>query len=371
MAAVPPMSRRDPLAPRAEDRLDRAGPVRETLDPARLEAFLRAELPEIDGPFEVAQFLQGYSNLTYLVRAGERELVLRRPPVGSRVASAHDMGREYRVLSGLSRVWELAPRPLAWCPDPSVLGAPFYVMERVRGVILRARPPAGLALGPETARGLSEALADRLADLHRLDYQAAGLGDLGRPEGYVERQVRGWAERYQRSATDPIPELEEVARWLAAHRPPESGAALIHNDFKYDNLVLDPGDLTRVRAVLDWEMATVGDPLMDLGSSLGYWVEAGDPEPLRRFRFGPTDLPGSLGRRELVARYQERTGREVGRLAFYYAFGLFKLAVIAQQIYYRHVQGLTRDERFGALIHAIRVLARQAAEVAGSGGAPA
>lgn len=348
--------------------LDRPGAVREGegLDLEALGAYLEQELG-LTGPIGIEQFKSGYSNLTYLLTVGGRELVLRRPPFGSEVATAHDMGREHRVLAGLARVWDLTPEPLAYCEAPEVLGAPFYLMERVPGVILRSRPPEGLDLGPRTARRLSEVLVDTLVRLHGLDLEAAGLAGMGRPQGYVRRQVEGWVKRYEGSRTDDIPELEEVGRWLAENRPPESGSALVHNDFKYDNLVLDPADPGRVRAILDWEMATVGDPLMDLGTSLGYWVEADDPEPLRRFRFGPTDLPGSLTRREIAERYAEATGREVAELPFYYVFGLYKIAVIAQQIYYRYVQGLTRDERFGMLIHAIRTLGHEAVRVAGAG----
>jgi len=361
--------------------MDRPVPVRsgEELDLEALRDYLARELPSLldnpstphDTPVEVLQFDQGYSNLTYLVRVGEgpaaQELVLRRPPFGSHVETAHDMGREHRVLSRLHPIWEKAPEPVAFCEEPDVLGAPFYLMERVRGLILRRDPPPGVRLTPDVARGLSEAFVDTLAELHALDLDATGLGELGKPEGYAERQVHGWTERYRGSQTDDIPELEDVARWLDDKLPvvaPRSTAAFVHNDFKYDNLVLDPADPATVRAVLDWEMATVGDPLMDLGTSLGYWVEADDPEPLQRFRFGPTHLPGSLTRRRLVERYGERTGRELANVAFHYVFGLFKIAVIAQQIYYRWKKGLTRDERFGALIHAIRTLGRVAAQAA-------
>lgn len=352
--------------------LDRPGPVRsgEELDVVALRRYLTDELPHLfadssssDTPLEIQQFGRGYSNLTYLVRVGEEddghELVLRRPPFGSRVETAHDMGREHRVLSRLHPIWDKAPEPLAICEDADILGAPFYLMERVRGLILRRDPPPGVDLSPEAARRLSETFADTLAELHGLDLETTGLGELGKPEGYAERQVHGWTDRYHGSRTDDIPELERVAEWLAGRLPEvvsRSTAALVHNDFKYDNLVLDPDDPTRIRAVLDWEMATVGDPMMDLGTTLGYWVEADDPEPLQRFRFGPTHLAGTLTRRELVERYGSSTGGEVPDLAFFYVFGLFKIAVIAQQIYYRWKQGLTRDERFAGLIHAIRTL---------------
>jgi aminoglycoside phosphotransferase (APT) family kinase protein len=279
------------------------------------------------------------------------------------------MAREYRVLSKLSLIYPPAPRPVLFCDDPDVLGVPFYVMERRRGVVLRRQLPAGLAIDPMAARRLSTLLIDNLARLHSLDYRAAGLGDLGKPEGYVVRQVTGWTERSARARTDDLPALDRVSGWLAGHLPPEAGgtAALIHNDYKYDNLVLDPGDLTRVVAVLDWEMATVGDPLMDLGTTLGYWVEAGDPPALQRASFGPTALPGSLSRRELAERYAEQSGRDVSGILFYYAFGLFKIAVIVEQIYARYVRGHTRDPRFAHLNDVVAVLAEQADEAIATG----
>ena len=327
---------------------------------ALVEAHLRRYLPDFSGPFVVEQFAQGHSNLTYLLRAGETELILRRGPFGNQVKTAHDMGREHRVLSKLCDVYPPAPRPVLFCDDPSVMDAPFYVMERRRGVILRQQLPPGLVIDAPTANRLSIALIDNLADLHSLDYQSAGLGDLGKPEGYAARQVSGWTDRYAKAKTDDLPAMDRISDWLATQIPRESAPALIHNDFKYDNLVLDPADLTRVVAVLDWEMATVGDPLMDLGTTLGYWVEPNDPPSLRRSATGPTAVPGSLTRQELVDRYSEKTGREVANVLFYYAFGLFKIAVIVQQIYARHVRGLTSDPRFAHLNGLVSVLAEQA-----------
>ncbi len=357
------MGSRDGLRTPNEAALDRAGPVRfgEELPLERLGPYLREHLG-VQGEIVVEQFPAGHSNLTYLLRANGQEFVLRRPPFGAEsIARGHDMGREYRVLAGLSRVYPKVPRPLLFCEDRSVLGAPFYVMERVRGLILRRDPPPGLELSPPRMKALSEAFIDNLAEIHGLDLEAAGLDDLGRPQGYVRRQIEGWTERYRRARTDEIPEMERVARWLYEHLPPEQGAALIHNDYKYDNLVLDPHDLS-LRAVLDWEMATVGDPLMDLGTSLGYWVEPDDPDDLQGIRFGLTTLPGNLTRRELVERYARRTGRALSPedALFYYVYGLFKIAVIAQQIYFRYVRGFSQDERFSQLIEGVRALARAA-----------
>ena len=338
--------------------VDQARNIRpgEELDTDKLETYLKKHIPELEGALVVEQFPRGYSNLTYLIKVGGREMVLRRPPFGANIKSAHDMGREYRILSRLGTAYPKVPRALVYCEEPSVLGAPFYVMERVTGVILHATLPEGMTIASDQMRRVSEASIDNLAAIHAVDYHAAGLGELGRPEGYVERQVTGWIGRYDKARTDDIPALDRAARWLVDHKPAESGAALIHNDYKYDNLVLDPADLPRISAVLDWEMATLGDPLMDLGTTLGYWVEATDAPDLQALRFGCTTLPGNLTRTEIVERYAQASGRDVSDVVFYYVFGLYKIAVISQQIYARYKQGLTKDERFGLLIHAIRAI---------------
>jgi aminoglycoside phosphotransferase (APT) family kinase protein len=253
-----------------------------------------------------------------------------------------------------------------YCEDESIIGAPFYVMERVKGVILRAQPPRDVDLSPETMRRLSEAFVDNLAEIHGLDYEAAGLASLGSPQGYVTRQIEGWTKRYFNARTDDVPDIEQLAVWLHEHLPPDSPrASLIHNDYKYDNLVLSPDDLTRVVAVLDWEMATIGDPLMDLGTSLGYWVEATDPEEWQQYGFVLTKLPGNFTRRELLDYYSRQTGRDIGDPVFYYAYALLKIAVIVQQIYARYQKGLTKDPRFaqlGALVKACGHLAQRAIE---------
>jgi aminoglycoside phosphotransferase (APT) family kinase protein len=347
--------------------VDATRPMREgeELDTAKVEAFLRANVPGIDPAAKVGieQFPGGHSNLTYLVRAGTRELVLRRPPFGNRVKTAHDMGREYRILSKLSAVYPPAPRPLAYTEDTDVLGAPFYVMERIRGTILRRTLPDSMKLDGATVRRLCESFVDNLAALHAIDFRAAGLGDVGKPAGYIERQVTGWTKRYTDAKTDDIPEMEIAAKWLH-ERMGDAGkdvrAAVIHNDYKYDNLVLDPGDPTKIVGVLDWEMATVGDPLMDLGTALGYWIDPTDSDEDKMFAFGPTLLPGSMTRQELADRYAARTGRDVSNILFFFVFALFKTAGVAQQIYWRYHQGLTKDARFGAFIVATRVLASAA-----------
>jgi aminoglycoside phosphotransferase (APT) family kinase protein len=306
----------------------------------------------------VEQFPGGHSNLTYLVHHGAHEYVLRRPPFGSKVKSAHDMGREVSVLSKLA-TYPLAPRVLAYEGSGDVLGAPFYLMERRRGVILRNQLPAELAADHAALGRLCELLVDALVDLHAVDYTAAGLADLGKPAGYIARQVRGWSERYTGSQTDDLPAMTATAAWLAEHVHAEGSPALIHNDFKLDNLIFAPS-LDRVTGVLDWEMATIGDPLMDLGTTLSYWAQADDAPAVRALPFGPTARPGMWTRAQVAARYLEKSGRRTDSLVFFYAFGLFKTAVIAQQIYYRYAQGLTTDARFAAFILAVRALADQA-----------
>jgi len=277
------------------------------------------------------------------------------------VKSAHDMRREFTILSALQGVYAKAPRPIAFCDDESLIGARFYLMERVRGVVVRgAEPPPGIRFTPELLRATSTVLVDNLAALHAVDVTRAGFGSIGRPEGYVARQVAGWTERYAKAKTHDLPRIEAAAEWLARNLPKESGAAVIHNDYKYDNVVLDPADLSRIVAVLDWEMATVGDPLMDLGTLLGYWSDPDDPPELHARAYGPTFLPGSLSRTGLVQRYEERSGRAVGGALFYYVFALFKIAVIVQQIYKRYVQGHTRDPRFATLGDWVRVVSAQA-----------
>ncbi len=336
----------------------------EELDAAVLTAYLNETLGPVRA-LSVSQFPGGHSNLTYLLRfeqaGAARELVLRRPPFGSKVKRAHDMAREFRVLTALSPHLGWAPKPVALCQDASILGCDFYLMERVAGVVLRRQLPAGATLDPATARRLCETLLDTLVALHALDYRAVGLHDLGKPEGYVARQVSGWAQRYEGSQTDDIPEMHQVSAWLAARMPDSPAPTILHNDYKFDNVVYDSVRFERIVGVLDWEMATIGDPLMDLGTSLCYWVEASDSDALKNLSFAPTMAPGMMTRRELADRYAERTGRDLSHIVFYYSFGLFKTAVVLQQIYYRYAQGLTQDARFAGLNHGVRLLAQTAA----------
>lgn len=349
--------------------VDRARPVRagQELDAEALARFLAAQVPEWTpaGLLVVEQFGGGYSNLTYLLRGGDGpdapELVLRRAPLGAPGGVAHDMEREYRILRGLHPVYGQVPRPLAFCGDPEVPGTPFYLMERVRGVILRGRPDELAALSDAQAQGLSEALVDALAAIHQVDYAAAGLSDLDRGPGYAARQIGGWIRRYHAARTDDVPPLEHAIGWLQERLDSRGAAdqapALVHNDFRFDNLVLDPADPSRIRAVLDWEMATVGDPLLDLGTTLGYWVDPDDPEELRRLVLPSVSVhPGSLRRAEVLARYEARTGTPVPDPVLLYVYGLVKVAGIAQQIYARHLAGKAPDPRFALLGHVVRAL---------------
>jgi len=338
----------------------------EELDLARLSAYLGQHF-DGPGPVTVEQFPSGHSNLTYRVSWGGRELVLRRPPFGSKVKSAHDMGREYRVLSKLHEAYPIAPKVILYCDDLSVLNAPFYIMEPIRGIIVRQQLPPGLLLSPAMARKLSEAFLDNLVRLHALDYDKIGLGDLGKPQGYLERQVKGWIERYHNSATHDLSEVELISAWLTRNIPASSDATLIHNDYKYDNVVLDSNDTTRVVGVLDWEMCTLGDPLSDLGTTLAYWTDPSDPDELREVRSAPTTIPGTLTRAQLAERYAQATGRSIHDMAFYLTFARFKVGVIVQQIYYRYARGLTHDERFATMPHRIAILMRAALHCAESG----
>jgi aminoglycoside phosphotransferase (APT) family kinase protein len=336
----------------------------EELDPERVAAFLHDSVPGLSGELAVSQFPSGYSNLTYLVTMGDRQLVLRRPPFGRKAKTAHDMGREYRILKALKPVFPYCPEPLVYCEDESVLGCSFYVMERIEGIILRRDLPIGLTFSRDQMRSLCENLLDVHVQLHSVDYRSVGLDGLGKPEGYVKRQVDGWSERYRAARTEDAPTFEEVMKWLQDEmRPDFPRPAVIHNDFKLDNVVLDPADPLKIIGVLDWEMATIGDPLMDLGSSLAYWVQGDDPEERQLIRTGPTNLPGALTRLEMVARYKERAGVDSEDFHFYLCFGIFRLAVIAQQIYYRFFHGQTKDPRFQGLVGSVHNLERAARSI--------
>ncbi|MFH1058217.1 MAG: phosphotransferase family protein [Pseudomonadota bacterium] len=345
---------------------DRAADIRpgEELDRAAVEAYLKASIPGLAGELTIRQFPSGFSNLTYLVSAGGREMILRRPPHGTKAKSAHDMGREVRVLSALRPHFPYCPQVLAFCQDPAVMGCDFYVMDRIRGVILRRQLPADRALDAAAMRRLTERLVEVMAELHGVDYVAAGLADFGKPSGYVRRQVEGWSLRYRNARTPDVPDGEAIMAWLLGKMPPESPTpTIIHNDFKLDNVVLDADDPLKIIGVLDWEMATLGDPLMDLACTLAYWVQADDPPGLTHIAAMPTTRPGSLTRAEAIALYARKTGRVMDQIDFYYCFGLFRLAVIVQQIYYRFYHGQTQDPRFARMPPMVAALLAQAERV--------
>jgi aminoglycoside phosphotransferase (APT) family kinase protein len=306
-----------------------------------------------DGTPDVRQFPGGASNLTYLLHWPERDLILRRPPSGAKARGAHDMSREFTIQSRLGPVFAYVPGMVAFCDDPDVIGSDFYVMERLDGTILRRDLPDGLTLSPDDARTLSRNFVDVLVELHSVDPAAAGLDDLGKGSGYVARQVGGWSERYRRARTDNVGDYERVMGWLDEQQPADVATCVIHNDFRLDNAVLDPDDPLRVIGVLDWEMATLGDPLMDLCGALAYWIQADDDPAFQQFRRQPTHLPGMPTRAEVVDYYTTRRGLSVTpeQWRFYEVFGLFRLGVIAQQIYYRYHHGQTTNEAYAAFLH--------------------
>lgn len=306
---------------------------------------------------EITAFPGGFSNLTYQVSAGEATYVLRRPPPGLKIAKAHDMIREFRVLQSLEKAgYSKMPHPISACEEESVIGAPFFIMEKVEGMIIRNRPPAEAT--PEFFRRLSQSALDVLIELHSLDLSVSGLGALGKPEGYALRQVQGWSERFQKAKTSEVPAIEEAFTWLSGAIPTASDIAFIHNDFKYDNLVISSSG--EVQAVLDWEMATVGDPLMDLGTTLAYWAEAEDEDILKMFNL--SYVPGNFTRKELIDYYGAKTGRDMSEMNFYYVFGLCKVATIAQQIYQRFSLGYSKDPRFSVLNQVVQAAGRMAAK---------
>ena len=312
----------------------------------------------------VKQFPSGYSNLTYFLSTNKNEYVLRRPPFGAdSLKGGHDMSREYKVLSKLKSEFKKVPDVHLYTEDKSIIGAPFYIMDCVKGYILSPDLSQENAPDAKTISKIADSLIDTLVSLHQVDIDKSGLSDFGKIDGYVSRQVSGWTERYFHAKTHSIPEMEFVAKWLNENQPTESGKAIIHNDFKYDNAVLDIDDPTKIISVLDWEMATLGDPLMDLGTTLGYWVDQNDAEELKLFQLSPTTLNGNPSRQEILTMYERKSGKPIDNPVFYYVFGLFKIAIIAQQIYYRYHKGYTKDKRFSMLsvaVNSLGIMANQA-----------
>ncbi len=333
----------------------------DAFDVQAVAAWLRERADDrrgLEGTPQVQQFTGGVSNLTYLLRYPTRDVILRRPPAGHKAKSAHDMRREYDVQRLLKPVFDRVPAMVAFCDDQSVIGSEFYVMERLDGRILRRNLPAGLTLSKDKARALGRAFVELLVDLHRVDVVGTGLARFGRGDGYVARQVSGWSDRYRRARTKNVGSFEKVMAWLHEHQPADRAQCLIHNDYRLDNIVLDHKDPLRVIGVLDWEMATVGDPLMDLGSALAYWIEADDNPIFRLFRRQPSHVPGMLTRAEIVSYYGDLTGHVAtpAQWIFYEVFGLFRLAVIAQQVYARYYHGQTTNPAFKKLRWAVIVL---------------
>jgi len=348
-------------------------PVREgeDIDRAALAAYLEGKLPGARGELAIWQFGGGHANLTYLIYYpqaddGPREFVLRRPPLGPVAATAHDMGREYRVLSVLYRAFPLAPRAYVYCDDPSVIGAPFFVMERHHGIVVRETIPPEFGEGhdPAANRRLSEVVIDTLARLHRVDPAAVGLESLGKPEGFMQRQVSGSTQRWERSKTREVPLADQLSQWLRDNLPPSPPPVLLHNDWRLDNMMVSPADPGRVVAVFDWDMCTMGDPLADLGTLLTSWIEAKEESGLWMPMPIPSQTPGFMTRREAIARYADLTGITVGRISYYRVFGIFKIAVTLQQIYQRYHRGQTRDERFSQFESLVERMFERAASLA-------
>ncbi|GAA3984177.1 phosphotransferase family protein [Thermobifida alba] len=345
-------------------------PVRpgEELDWPRLEAYLRASLPELEGEFSVLQFPNGSANLTYQVRFGERRLVVRRPPFGVIATAAHDMHREYRVLSRLYRHFPRAPRALLYCGDEGVIGAHFLVMEYRPGVVVWDSIPESMAGEPDAGRRIGLAVVDALADLHRLRPEECGLADLGRPQGYLERQLRGWRGRWEAVAPGSDTPVHRAGEALAARVPVSGAATILHNDYKVDNCQFAHGDPDRVVSVFDWDMATLGDPLVDVGTLLNYWPGSDGTAALAVPGLERLGLPD---REEVVARYSQRVGvpLELADLAWYEAFGCWKTAIIMQQLYVRYLRGETTDARMAERGGQVEALAERALELLGAGGA--
>ena len=322
----------------------------EELPAVKLKQFLQENhlIGSIESELFVKQFTHGYSNLTYLLSIENKEYVLRKPPIGA-IKRGHDMSREFKVQSAVQKEFSKVPKMFAYTDDAAVLGSEFYIMEKVEGIILNFKEAKKRDIPANDYKTIANAWLDTFTELHQLDYDAIGLTNLGKPEGYVERQVTNWGKQYLKAATKDVPSAEKVMQWMEENQPKNYQHCLIHNDYKYDNVVFKDNSWKEITAVLDWEMATLGDPLMDLGTSLGYWTLASDHDFVKQGIPSPTIFEGNPMRSEIVASYAKKSGRDIHNMVFYYAFGLFKIAVIAQQIYYRYSKGLTSDPRFANL----------------------
>ncbi|HET7521890.1 MAG TPA: phosphotransferase family protein [Bacillales bacterium] len=342
-------------------------PVRkgEELDREKLETFLKENLDGLpDGTLEIEQFPSGLSNLTYSLKIGEWEAVLRRPPLGPVAPKAHDMKRESKILSKLHPVFPLAPKPYLFSENKEVVGSPFFVMERRHGVVLDKELPPETDVSEEDLHNVSETMVDTLVALHDIDYEKAGLNDIGHPDGFMERQVHGWIKRYERSKTDHIAGVEKLQKWLIDHLPASPEPALIHYDFKFNNALFSARDISKLTGIFDWEMSTIGDPLADLGVAMSYWTNPDDPDILKYGQGKPsiTLKPGFMRREQFIEAYAKKSGRDVSNIHYYLTFAYYKLAVIVQQIYYRWKNGQTEDERFAHLDRSVRSLIEYARE---------
>ncbi|WP_462410426.1 phosphotransferase family protein [Neobacillus sp. Marseille-QA0830] len=313
----------------------------------QLETLIRKTIPDIpDETMKIKKFSEGYSNHTYLLSFGSWESVLRRPPFGEIPAKAHDIGREYRILSKLHEVYPLAPKPYLYSEDPAIMGKHFYLMEKKQGVVINEVLPDCYGPSEQVGPAISKGIIHSLVELQQVDYQKANLLDIGKPEGYLERQVHSWIKRNAMSKTDEFCGVKELEAWLIKNMAPTDDTTIVHNDFKLNNLVLDPNDPGIVKGVLDWEMATIGDPMTDIGAVLAFWGEGSDPD------FGisvVTNQPGFFSRREMAELYARVSGRDIKAINFHVTFGFYKLAVILQQLYYRWKKGATDDQRFARL----------------------
>ena len=322
----------------------------EELDPQRLDKVLKQIVPGLQGTPVIQQYASGASNLTYLISYPNRELVLRRPPPGVKAASAHSMIREYRVISALGSAYPAVPKAVHYSDDESLLGSEFYLMEKIEGVLVKSSLPSAWNFNDEDRHRFGKTVFDKLIELHKVDYVAAGLAEFGKPAGYAERQILGWNKRFANAKTDDVPGFEDIREWLVANIPDSDAnnepAALIHGDFRIDNVMVDATDPFNVIAVMDWEMAALGDPLMDLANSLAYWVHSDDPPALQAIKQQPSDAPGMMRREEIIAYYGEQTGFDTSKWAFYEVYGYWRLIGILQQLYYRYVNKQTQDKRF-------------------------
>jgi len=341
--------------------IDQAGAIRqgEALDKNKIDAYLRQQFDNLLGEINIKQFAGGASNLTYLISYTNQEFILRRPPFGKIAKSAHDMLREATIMQTLKPVYPEIPTILAICKDHSIIGCDFYIMERLIGIIPRKNLPQELQLNQHDTRQLCTNVIDKLIELHQVDHQAAGLANLAKGDGYVTRQIAGWSKRFINAKTDDVADFNGVMQWLQSNMPAQSKTCIIHNDFRFDNVVLDVNDPLKIIGVLDWEMATLGDPLMDLGNSLAYWVQADDDDFFQQLRRQPTHLSGMLTRHQVIEYYLEKSNLSVEDFRFYLVYGLFRLAAIIQQIYYRYYHKQTQDKRFAGFGQAANYLEKR------------